>query len=1370
MLFLLGALPLTAQFQTTSVRIASSSDDAEEAGADASNPGAIDLTSSDVELVRDGNNQFIGLRFPALEVPADAFITNAYIQFTVDETDNLGGSVLIMVEDTDDAATFDETSGGISGRPVVADTITWSDIPEWTSAGDAGEDQRTPNLADLVQAVISRDGWASGNAVSFILTGTGERTAESYDGTPSEAPMLVVEYVKAMTATFSLTASEDDVESDLSNGSLYTNSSDLELTTDGETPQVVSLRFPEVSLPANSTIGSAYVQFTVDEVTTGGDVDVMILFEESGDPDPIGGSYLPTDRDFALEVFWNDIPDWTTEDAAGPEQRTPDLSGSLQQLINREDWRNGNAVVIGMVDPIALNVPGYSGNTGKRTAQSYDKSPEASAQLVVTYFPPLEYLNGSFPVARASSWKYLDSGISLDEADWTGLDYDDANWAYGDAPLGYGDGRASTVIDYGNDTLNRHVTTYFRHLFEVEDASQYDSLLFDVLRDDGVIVYVNGEEAFRQNMRVGPVTFDDYAQNNVAGPAETAYYRSKTGNLLRDGLNVIAVELHQSDPTSDDVAFDMEVSFTLPPLEPATYPLAKGSAWHFLDTGRSLDSVAWQDTTYARFDDAWEWGYGPLGYGDDATTEIKYGPDPDDKYVTSYFRREIDIDPAELPDSIQLGLRRDDGAIVYLNGEEILRSNMPAGDTVDYRTFASEIIGGTLEAAYVTTTLLPSRFRDGVNTLAVEIHQVSPTSSDLVFDLYLDAAPVVNPPALGCTEGADHIACFTSIAPTAQTTKLIIPDTSHRFQLIHKQGTAYTIGGGTVPGNHDFTAYVPTDGSSERGHLSINHENTPGGVSMVDLHYDSLSRLWQIDNSQAVDFYNENLVTTTRNCSGGITPWGTVITAEETGNSGDANNDGYTDVGWLVEIDPVTARVLSYGEGGDPKIVTSTEGKQEKLWAVGNISHENALVLDDEVTLFTGEDGGSSALFKFVADNPRDLSSGTLYTLVLDDPVVEYEPTGTTGSWVVVPNTTKEDRNNTRSLAIALNATNFNGIEDVEVNPLTGQIYFAAKGASRTYRFTDGADGVTEFETFVGGMSYVLNTADGVFVEPWGGGNDNLTFDDRGNLWVLQDGGNNYIWMVRPDHTQEAPKVELFASVPIGSEPTGLTFSPDYRFGFFSVQHPSGANQPQEDATGDEVVFDASASVVIARSGELGAQPPVVAFVSDVQRVAVGETVHFTDVSANGVTERQWVFDGGVPAISSDSMVTVRYNGLGLYQVRLAVANGQGGDTITRVDYIEVVQSTSVTDLAKTTGLSVFPNPTTGKLSIRMDETANLDLTFELFDLTGRRITELDRVKGMPGTHTWTYEVSPFGSLNQTVVLKITAGDQVTHRMIHFSR
>ncbi|MCP9236613.1 alkaline phosphatase PhoX [Lewinella sp. JB7] len=582
---------------------------------------------------------------------------------------------------------------------------------------------------------------------------------------------------------------------------------------------------------------------------------------------------------------------------------------------------------------------------------------------------------------------------------------------------------------------------------------------------------------------------------------------------------------------------------------------------------------------------------------------------------------------------------------------------------------------------------------------------------------------------------------------------------SHRFQQIHPEGTRYTTGGGVVPTNHDYTAYLPIAGSSERGYLSINHETTPGGVSNLGLHYDSTAHLWVVDSSRAVDFSGDNLVTTMRNCSGGITPWGTVITTEETHITGDINRDGYNDVGWLVEIDPVSARVMEYGNG-----------KPEKLWAVGRVSHENALILSDEVTLFTGEDGGSSALFKFVADQARDLSSGRLYTLRLDAPLDNYEPTSTTGRWIEVPNATPEDRNNTRSLAVALGATNFSGIEDVDVNPLTGQIHFASKGAGRIYQFTDGADGITHFRTFVGGASYDLQTATGPVTEPWGIGNDNLVFDDRGNLWVLQDGGNNYIWVVSADHTQRAPRVKIFGSTPQGAEPTGLTFTPDYRFGFFSIQHPSDNNTPQRDATGERITFDVSSSVVFSRRNLLGAQPPVVDFVADVRTVPRGEPVTFTDRSRNGVQHRTWTFEGGIPETSVDSIVVVHYARAGSYRVRLRASNAEGEETLVRDNYVEVVQSTAVGERGILVGLDVFPNPTDGQLSVRLERADHRELTLDVFDLNGRHLITLERGRQDAADGILTYDLAPLAAVHRVVLLKLTLDGAVAHRLVHLVR
>ncbi len=781
-----------------------------------------------------------------------------------------------------------------------------------------------------------------------------------------------------------------------------------------------------------------------------------------------------------------------------------------------------------------------------------------------------EYPMGTFPIASGGLWKYNDIGADLG-TDWKNTDFDDSEWAFGNAILGYGDGIESTTLDYGDDADNKYPTYYLRHIFNVEDASQIGSLVFNTMKDDGVVVYVNGVEAFRSNMPEGEITYNTYASSAIGGADEEAWIETTTENLLQNGENVIAVELHQGSAGSSDLRFDMEVTYTLPALEVTDFPVAKDEEWYFLDNGSDL-GAEWSAAEYDVI--PWNRGNAPFGYGDTVNTEISYGPDANNKYITSYFVKDINVTLSELTSNVEFGLRRDDGAVVYVNGTEVFRQNMPEGD-VNYNTSAINAIGGIDENIYYIAQIPSTAFVDGVNRIAVELHQAGATSSDTRFDMYVKN---VDNLGIDCTD--DHIGCFTSIDPTSQTTNLLIP-VEHDFQMLFKEGDAYVTGGGTVPGNNDFTAYIAIDGSSEEGYLSVNHENTPGGVSIVDIQLNAENQLWEVSDSQLVDLYNDALVTTTRNCSGGITPWGTVVTAEETMNTGDVNNDGYQDVGWLVEIDPETAEVVDYDGDSQP----------DKLWAMGRMNHENVVVSPDGTTAYYGEDGGTHCMYKYVMDTPGNLSAGTVYVLKLELPLSGNDPSSSTGEWVEVPNDTQEERNNLSTVASNVGGTSFNGVEDVEISPIDGKVYFAAKGLDRVYRFVDEGNTFREFETFVGGMSYSVTTATGEQTEPWGNGNDNLTFDDKGNLWVLEDGGNNYIWVVRPDHTQSTPNVELFASMPIGSEPTGLTFTPDFKYGFFSVQHPSSSNTPQQDATGEEVIFNASASIVFALEDNIGEVP-----------------------------------------------------------------------------------------------------------------------------------------------------------------------------------
>lgn len=408
---------------------------------------------------------------------------------------------------------------------------------------------------------------------------------------------------------------------------------------------------------------------------------------------------------------------------------------------------------------------------------------------------------------------------------------------------------------------------------------------------------------------------------------------------------------------------------------------------------------------------------------------------------------------------------------------------------------------------------------------------------------------------------SQEIGDFISVEPIGQSSSFVIPQ-GFRFQKIIQTGEALTQGG-TMNGNHDFTGFVPISGSSSNGYLSINKENTPGGVTVLDVSLNA-DMLWVTSLSEDLDF--TNVGGTARNCSGTVTSWGTVITCEET-TSADNNMDGYNDLGWCVEIDPANKSVLN------------------KLWAVGNFAHENIVIHPNNRTAYLGADSNPGYLFKFVADVGADLSTGNLF-------VYKGSKSGA-GNWIQLNNTTQTDRNTTLSQCSALEATVFNGVEDVEIGN-DGLVYFAVKGEDRVYRFQDSdpiaGTVVPDMETYVGGMSYEITHENGVSLVPWGTGNDNLAFDGEGNLWVTQDGSDNYIWVVKSGHTQSNPKVEIFGRSPQGSEPTGITFSPDFKYLFMSIQHPSSGNNSslQLDASGLAIGFEEDISLVIARAEHLG--------------------------------------------------------------------------------------------------------------------------------------------------------------------------------------
>ncbi|GEM_PF-5249847 len=208
--------------QTISVRVASGNDDAEENVG----TGSIGLTSSDLELSHDGaTNQIIGMRFNGISIPQGATITSAYLEFETDELDSGTTNLNISAENTDNATTFTTATNNISSRSKTS-AISWSSVSAWNTAD---QKHQSPDIASIIQQVVNRSGWTSGNSMALFIDGTGERTAESYNGEAAAAPLLVINYCGSSSSpTFSCVSgllSNPDFESGSTGWNFSSNTS-----------------------------------------------------------------------------------------------------------------------------------------------------------------------------------------------------------------------------------------------------------------------------------------------------------------------------------------------------------------------------------------------------------------------------------------------------------------------------------------------------------------------------------------------------------------------------------------------------------------------------------------------------------------------------------------------------------------------------------------------------------------------------------------------------------------------------------------------------------------------------------------------------------------------------------------------------------------------------------------------------------------------------------------------------------------------------------------------------------------------------------------------------------------------------------------
>jgi hypothetical protein len=201
------------------------------------------------------------------------------------------------------------------------------------------------------------------------------------------------------------------------------------------------------------------------------------------------------------------------------------------------------------------------------------------------------------------------------------------------------------------------------------------------------------------------------------------------------GLNASTTyfyRVHATNSGGDSANTNVDSATTEPSGTSTTVTyIPTGSNWKYLDNG-SNQGTTWRAVGFS--DSTWKSGNAELGYGDgDEATVVGFGSNAANKFVTTYFRTSFSVSDPSAVSALSLRIKRDDGAVVYLNGTEVYRTNMTTG-TIAYTTRASSAIE---DNSYFTATINPALLTAGTNVIAVEIHQADPASSDISFDFEL---------------------------------------------------------------------------------------------------------------------------------------------------------------------------------------------------------------------------------------------------------------------------------------------------------------------------------------------------------------------------------------------------------------------------------------------------------------------------------------------------------------------------------------------------------------------------------------------------------------------------------------------------------
>ena len=417
-------------------------------------------------------------------------------------------------------------------------------------------------------------------------------------------------------------------------------------------------------------------------------------------------------------------------------------------------------MLVNMV-PVALAAESNHGNPETYAETSNDDP--ASKKTLIDSTTKWNYLdNGTDPAGDASEDGY-------ERTSWTAVEYDDSAWKTGEGSFGAKRGQIASLeggyipntllTQYKEDGSTNIEAFFFRTDVNVQDASAIKAIEGRLIHDDSATLYINGtkvagwgDDAVTENLQYAsePGHQDAPAAESISITDEEVL------DLLTDGVNTIAVEIHQDRASSSDVYFDMPSLEFLdenePPVERPddTTEINEDTVWSYLDNGTDPAGDASEDGyertswTAVEYDDsAWKKSKGPLGAKRGAIGSVdgytpdyllnQYKEDGSTNIEAFFFRTEVMIEDASSIKQILGSVVYDDSATVYVNGIKIAGfDDEEITANLQYGGHNNSTVEGKID---ITDETVLSALRDGINVVAVEVHQGRASSSDIYFGM-----------------------------------------------------------------------------------------------------------------------------------------------------------------------------------------------------------------------------------------------------------------------------------------------------------------------------------------------------------------------------------------------------------------------------------------------------------------------------------------------------------------------------------------------------------------------------------------------------------------------------------------------------------